>query len=166
MATQQCRCGYLESPSSACTRAPKCAVEYQSRISGPLFDRIDLHVEVPAISSADLALPPPAEGTREVAARIGAARTRQHERYRDVGGPERPRTNSEVDGKLLEEIAAPDQDGRNLLIAAVDRLNLSARGFHRILRVARTLADLEASPRVRRIHIAEALSFRRVSPAR
>ncbi len=173
-AMNPCRCGYLDDPALACARAPRCARDYQSRISGPLFDRIDLHVEVPAVNPADLALPPPAEGTSEVAARVAAARAIQAERYtgrtgsdNGTGRPGRPvRTNAEADGKLLEAVAAPEPEGRKLLVEAAERMHLSARGYHRVLRVARTLADLDRSETVRRLHIAEALSYRRVAPGR
>ncbi len=165
-AMNPCKCGYLGDPGLACTRAPKCGAEYQTRISGPLFDRIDLHVEVPAVNPADLSLPPPAEGSAEIAARVAAARTRQRERYAQLA-PERPvRTNAEADGELLERVAAPDAEGRALLTEAATRMRLSARGYHRVLRVARTLADLDAAEGVRRIHVAEALTYRRLMPGR
>src|SRR5262249_8077053 len=116
----------------------------------------------PAVSPGDLALPPPAEGSAEVAARVAAARERQAERYAAVcaeagtssGGP--IRTNAEADGELLERIAPLDGDSRKLLTEATERFRLSACGWHRVLRVARTLADLEASAAVRRVHVAEA----------
>src|SRR5262249_9791580 len=144
-------------------RAPKCAIEYQSKISGPLFDRIDLHVDVPAVSAADLTLPPPAESSKDVAARVGAARTIQSERVANVPEDRRPRSNAELDCELLEQLAAPEPAGRKLLTEAAERLKLSARGYHRVLRVARTLADLDRASTVARIHIAEALSYRRVA---
>jgi magnesium chelatase family protein len=167
-AMNPCRCGYLGDPSQACTRAPRCAADYQAKISGPLFDRIDLHVEVPAVSPGDLALPPPAEGSAEVAARIAAARAIQRERYASHGGNGSApvRTNAEADGELLERVAAPDKDGRDLLAQAADRMKLSARGYHRVLRVARTLADLAGVETVRRVQVAEALSYRRMAPGR
>ena len=165
-ATRGCRCGYLDDASRACSRAPRCAEEYQSKISGPLFDRIDLHVEAPAVNPADLSLPPPAEGSQQVAARVAAARAKQSARYAGIEGERPIRTNAEADGKLLEEVAAPEADGRKLLTDAAEKLKLSARGYHRVLRVARTIADLDGSAGVRRIHIAEALSYRRIQPGR
>ena len=159
-AMNPCKCGHLDDPRQGCGRAPRCALDYQSRISGPLFDRIDLHIDVPAVRPADLALPPPAEGSAEVAARIAKARARQTQRYAALPEDRRIRTNAEADGQLLDEIAAPDPEGRKLLLDAADRLHLSARGYHRVLRVARTLADLDGSDKVGRMHLAEALSYR------
>ncbi|HEY3917420.1 MAG TPA: YifB family Mg chelatase-like AAA ATPase [Stellaceae bacterium] len=161
-AMNPCRCGYLDDPAQACGRAPRCAQDYPSKISGPLFDRIDLHIDVPAVKAADLSLPPPAEGSADVAARVAAARTRQQARFARLPQDRRIRTNAEADGNLLEEIAAPDPDGRKLLHDAAERMRLSARGYHRVLRVARTLADLDGSDAVRRLHIAEAVSYRRI----
>jgi len=161
-AMNPCRCGHLDDPSQACARAPRCAQDYQSKISGPLFDRIDLHVEVPAVRAVDLALPPPAEGSAAVAKRVARARARQRDRFDALSADRRIRTNAEADGAFLIEIADPDPDGKRLLVDAAERLKLSARGYHRVLRVARTLADLDGSAAVRRPHIAEALSYRRV----
>ena len=161
-----CRCGYLDDPARACSRAPRCARDYQAKISGPLYDRIDLQIDVPAVEAADLSLPPPAEGSAAVAERIALARERQRARFEALPEDQRPdgktpRSNAELDGALLESLAAPDPEGRRLLTEAADKMRLSARGYHRVLKVARTLADLEASQAVRRIHIAEALSYRR-----
>jgi magnesium chelatase family protein len=166
-AMNPCRCGHLDDASLACARAPKCAAEYQAKISGPLFDRIDLHIDVPAVTPADLGLPPPAEGSPHVAKRVNGARERQRRRYAGRAHAGQPiRSNAEADGQLLEDVAAPDADGRALLQQAAERLKLSARGYHRVLRVARTLADLEAAEKVRRIHVAEALSYRRLALGR
>jgi magnesium chelatase family protein len=169
-AMNPCKCGHLDDAALACARAPRCAQEYQSRISGPLFDRIDLHIDVPSVRASDLSLPPPAEGSAEVAARVAAARARQAARFARLPKDRRIRTNAEADGMLLDEIATPDTEGKRLLIDAAERLHLSARGYHRVLRVARTLADLDQAEHVRRLHVAEALSYRRIvlgeAPAR
>ena len=161
-AMNPCRCGHLDDASLACGRAPKCAQEYQSKISGPLFDRIDMHVDVPAVSPADLSLPPPREGSARWRPVVAAARQRQAQRYAGKAIA----TNAEADGQLLDEVATPDAAGRKLLAEAAERFKLSARGYHRVLRVARTLADLDASEGVRRVHVAEALSYRRIAPGR
>ncbi len=161
-AMNPCRCGYLADAALGCGRAPKCSREYQARISGPLFDRIDLHVDVPAVSPADLSLPPPRENSAAIAVRVARVRTRQRERYAKLTLEKPIATNAEADGELLEKIAAPDAAGRQLLTQAAERLRLSARGYHRVLRVARTLADMDGADGVKRIHIAEALSYRRI----
>jgi magnesium chelatase family protein len=159
-AMNPCRCGHLGDPALGCSRAPRCAADYQSKVSGPLLDRIDLHVEVDPVSAADLALPPPAEGSDQVAARVAAARGVQTARLDGTGR----RSNAELDGDLLDLHATPDEAGRKLLAQAAEAMRLSARGYSRMLRVARTIADLAGAETIGRIHIAEAISYRRVAP--
>ncbi|MCY7339951.1 MAG: YifB family Mg chelatase-like AAA ATPase [Sphingomonas bacterium] len=159
-AMNPCRCGHLGDPALACARAPRCAADYQAKVSGPLLDRIDLHVEVASVSAADLTLPPPCEGSAEVGLRVAAARHVQSMRYQGQG----VRTNAEADGELLDRVATPDDPGRKLLADAAAAMRLSARGYHRVLKVARTIADLAGAETVGRIHIAEALSYRRHAP--
>ncbi|HEY0958441.1 MAG TPA: YifB family Mg chelatase-like AAA ATPase [Novosphingobium sp.] len=159
-AMNPCRCGHLGDPALGCSRAPKCAADYQSKVSGPLLDRIDLHVEVDPVSAADLSLPPPAEGSAEVAARVARARAIQTARLEGT----KMRTNAQLDGEALNAHATPDEAGRKLLIQAADAMRLSARGYTRMLRVARTIADLVGADIVGRIHVAEALSYRRQAP--
>ncbi len=159
-AMNPCRCGHLGDAALSCSRAPRCAADYQAKVSGPLLDRIDLHVEVQPVTAADLVLPPPAEGSAQVAARVADARAVQSERYRDHPA----RTNAEADGELLAAVATPDEAGRKLLAQAAEAMRLSARGYTRVLRVARTIADLAGAEGVGRIHVAEALSYRRQSP--
>ncbi|PSK84965.1 magnesium chelatase family protein [Limimaricola soesokkakensis] len=158
-AANPCRCGYLSDPDRACARAPACGEDYLGRISGPLLDRIDLRVEVPPVAFTDLDLPDPAEGSAEVALRVSAAREIQTARFEGMAA----RVNADAEGQLLEEIAAPDTEGRELLLRVAERFGLSARGYHRVLRVARTIADLDGSETVRRPHVAEAVGYRLAS---
>ena len=157
-AMNPCRCGHLADPARACSRAPRCAQDYQAKISGPLYDRIDLVIEVPPVSATDLDLPPPREDTATVGARVAAARAIQRERYQSLISIS---TNAEADGEALERFMTLDDTGRALLMKAMDSLKLSARGRTRILRVARTLADLEGAGDIKRNHVAEALAYRR-----
>ncbi|MBN2761174.1 MAG: YifB family Mg chelatase-like AAA ATPase [Rhodobacteraceae bacterium] len=156
-AANPCKCGYLADAHRACARAPACGEDYMGRISGPLLDRFDLRVEVPPVGLADLDLPASGEASRDVAARVARARGAQAARYAGHGAV---RVNADAEGALLEEVAAPDAEGRALLTRAADRLGLSARGYHRLLRVARTIADLDGAADVRAPHMAEAISFR------
>jgi magnesium chelatase family protein len=166
-AMNPCRCGHANDPGFACKRQPneRCLAQYQSRISGPLLDRIDLHIEVAAVTPADLVLPPPAEGSADVGKRVAAARERQTERYRALG-LEGTSTNAACPPSVLDEVAKPDEAGLALVRNAADRLHLTARGYHRIIKVARTLADLEGEKNIGRIHLAEALSYRAAADRR
>ncbi|MBB93514.1 MAG: AAA family ATPase [Rhodobacteraceae bacterium] len=156
-AANPCRCGYLHDPARACARVPVCGEDYLGRISGPLMDRFDLRIEVPPVHFTDLEQVRGGESSADVAARVAAARDRQTARFADRPGL---RQNADADGDLLSEIASPDAEGRALLQRMAERVGLSARGYHRVLRVSRTIADLEASDNVRRHHVAEALSYR------
>src|SRR3954451_24082868 len=160
-AMNPCRCGHAYEPGYSCKRGQldRCTSDYQMRISGPLMDRIDLRIEVPAVTAADLILPPPSEGSAEVAARVAAARDLQLARYAAAGMPH-IRTNAEAPASLLETIAQPDAQGQKLLRDAAETMKLTARGYHRVLRVARTLADLDDADKIGRLHLAEALSYR------
>jgi magnesium chelatase family protein len=161
-AMNPCRCGHLADPALACSRAPNCGLDYQARLSGPLIDRIDIQIETPALSPAELARAPRGEPSDAVAARVAAARALQRRRYAAAGIA----TNAEAEGALLERFAAPDAEGQALLDRAAEKLRLSARGWTRALRLARTIADLDGSERVRRPHVAEAVAYRRAPLAR
>jgi magnesium chelatase family protein len=160
-AMNPCRCGRATEPGFACRRAPneKCMAQYQGRLSGPFLDRMDLAIEVPAVSAADLVLPAPSEGSAEVARRVAVARQRQRERYAALGLPETT-LNAGAPASVIEEAAKPDGGGQALIRDAAEKMRLTARGFHRVLKVARTIADLDRAFDVGRIHIAEALSYR------
>ncbi|MGZ6017715.1 MAG: YifB family Mg chelatase-like AAA ATPase, partial [Phenylobacterium sp.] len=162
-AMNPCRCGLGGPGRGACGRAPRCQSDYLGRISGPLMDRIDLQVEVPPVTAADLALPAPAEGTAQAAARVAEARGAQAARAAD-GGKGAAALNARADGDWLETIAALDAPARALLTRAAEAGGLTARGWTRTLRLARTIADLEGADAVRRVHVAEALIYRRVAP--
>lgn len=159
-AANPCRCGYLGDPARACARVPQCGEDYLGRISGPLMDRFDLRIEVPAVDWRELDLPASGESSATVAARVAQARAVQATRF-----AEHPhaRVNAEAEGALLEEIAAPDEEGRALLGRVAEKFGLTARGYHRVLRTARTIADLDGAERVRGPHLAEAVSYRLIA---
>ena len=156
-AMNPCRCGYLTDPGRACPRAPRCGADYQARLSGPLLDRFDIRIEVPPVTADVLTLPNHGESSAKVSERVVQARGVQIERSDGAR-----LTNSELEGELLERVAAPDDAGRTMLQSAAERFRYTARGYHRVLRLARTLADLEGSVPVRKIHVAEAIGYRRV----
>jgi magnesium chelatase family protein len=159
-AMNPCRCGHLEDAAQACSRAPKCGNEYRAKISGPMLDRIDIHVNVPAVSALDLTRPRPSEKTCTVAQRISRARLLQRHRYEKIDHPVKLRTNADIEGETLERFVVPDESAKQLLQEAMVKLKMSARGYHRVLKVSRTLADLAESENVKRSHIAEALEYR------
>lgn len=160
-AMNPCKCGRAFEAGFACSRGVHCAERYQSRISGPLLDRFDLQIEVPAVSPIDLIYPDDkkSESSEQVAKRVAAARDRQRDRFKRMGFSN-IRTNTELSGEALEECTKLDDDGLKLMREACEKLRLTARGFHRTLKVARTLADLDDHDKVRRLHVAEALSYR------
>lgn len=160
-AMNPCRCGKATEPGYACRRQPneRCIAQYQTRISGPLLDRIDIMIDVPAVTAADLILPRPAEGSAEVATRVAAARAIQSARFAALG-LDHITTNAACPAPVLEEIARPDKAGLALLRDAAEAMRLTARAYHRVLKVARTLADLDGEEKVGRLHLAEALSYR------
>jgi magnesium chelatase family protein len=164
-AMNPCKCGMAGTPGHVCRKGKACADDYQARVSGPFLDRIDLRIEVAAVTAADLILPPPAEGSGEVAARVLAARRIQASRFEALGLPNIG-TNAQASPAVIEDIAKPDAAGTQLLRTAADAMRLSARGYHRVLKVARTLADLDGEANVGRIHLAEALSYRMTSENR
>ena len=156
-AANPCKCGYLTDPARACSRAPICGEDYMGRISGPLMDRFDLRVEVPPVAFTDLDLPQDGESSEVVRDRVKMARAAQATRDADVT---HVRVNADAEGKVLEDFATPDAEGRALLTRVAERFGLSARGYHRVLRVARTIADLDGEADVRQPHVAEAVSYR------
>nr|WP_295110132.1 YifB family Mg chelatase-like AAA ATPase [uncultured Caulobacter sp.] len=160
-AMNPCRCGHGGAGRGACGKAPRCQLDYQGRVSGPMLDRIDLAVDMPAVTAADLSLPPPVEGSAEVAARVARARMLQQARAEELGVGDG--LNGRAEGSFLEKITALDDRGRALLAQAAEARRISARGWTRSLRLARTIADLEGSGAVQRVHVAEALAYRRAN---
>ena len=158
-AMNPCKCGMAGEPGHVCARGPRCAEDYQARISGPLMDRFDMRIRLPKVRAVDLASAAPSESSARIAQRVAAARAMQAERAAELGLPTAT-TNAQLPAKALQQVAQPDADGRQLLMEAAERLALSARAYHRVLKVARTLADLAGERTVRRAHVAEALAYR------
>lgn len=156
-AMNPCRCGMAGEPGHRCARGPRCQSDYMGRISGPLLDRIDLRVDVPAVSARDLISPSKPEPSATVAERVAVARAVQRQRFARHGSGW---TNAQCPASIVEEIARPDAAGLALLGDASEKLGFSARAYHRVLRVARTLADLDGAGSISRIHLAEAISYR------
>jgi magnesium chelatase family protein len=156
-AANPCKCGHLTDPGRACSRAPLCGADYLGRISGPLMDRFDLRIEVPPVAFTDLALPESGDASAAIAARVARAREVQAARF---AAHPTVRVNADAEGSVLETWATPDAEGRGFLTRVAQRFGLSARGYHRVLRVARTIADLDGSSAVGQRHVAEAVSFR------
>jgi magnesium chelatase family protein len=157
-AMNPCRCGMAGEPGYRCARGERCKADYQARLSGPFLDRIDLRMEVPAVSAGDLIRPGRSESSAAVAERVARARSIQQGRFERLGVS--GTTNAACPTALVEDIARPDAAGMALLSDASDRLSLSARAYHRVLRVARTLADLDGAETVGRLHLAESISYR------
>lgn len=159
-AMNPCRCGHLGSPEMECTKAPRCGLDYQSKLSGPLLDRIDLRVDVPPVSVADLSADG-GESSVIVGARVATVRNLQYERFKLLNKHDKIRTNADAGSDLLEQIAPLDQNAKSVLDQAVERMNLSARSYFRLLRVARTIADMDGAPdSLSSVHIAEAISYK------
>ncbi|MBR1649291.1 MAG: YifB family Mg chelatase-like AAA ATPase [Alphaproteobacteria bacterium] len=158
-AMNPCRCGYLGDPARACPRSPRCASEYQAKISGPLLDRIDIHIEVPPVSLWDKDSSRSGDSSAVVRKRVEAARKIQRQRFLDFGR-EDLYTNSELNGDLLEKATVLENDAKELLISYANKMKLSARGYNRTLKLARTIADLNNSEKIIGKYIGEALSLR------
>ncbi len=157
-AMNPCRCGMAGEPGHQCRKGERCARDYQERISGPFLDRIDIRVEVPAVSAVDIIAPTVSESSGEVARRVDISRQIQEKRY--VSTRTGQKTNATASGAIIEEVAKTDKDGERLMVEAANKMKFSARAYHRILKVARTIADLDGVDEVRRIHLAEAIAYR------
>lgn len=163
-AMNPCRCGYLGDSDMECTKAPRCGVDYQSKISGPLMDRIDIHVDVPPVQIAELQSAATGDSSEVVAARVLAAREVQRERYERLGMQGAALVNANAQGEILDAVTKMSTETRDILTKAVERAKLSARGYYRILKVARTIADLNGgADMLSTADIAEALSYRRMA---
>jgi magnesium chelatase family protein len=155
-AMNPCPCGYLTDPRRACSCTPTQVINYRSRLSGPLLDRIDIHVEVPPVAYRDLASDGPEEASGALRLRVEEARERQRKRF----SGSRTHCNSHMTPLQLKEACRLDEASQGLMEAAVSRLGLSARAYDRVLRVARTIADLAGAEDVRAEYVAEAIQYR------
>lgn len=160
-AMNPCRCGYLGDPDMACNKAPACGQDYQNRLSGPLLDRIDLVIEMASLSPLELAKEASGEASSVILQRVEAARARQADRLAALEAPAGLRCNAELSGDLLERAAPLDGEARALMEQAVEQLRLSARGFYRVIKVARSIADLAGEEAITSLHLSEALQYRR-----
>lgn len=163
-AMNPCRCGHLGDTDLECNQAPRCGGQYQSKISGPLLDRIDIRIEIPAVSYEDLSSASKGEPSAQIRKRVVAARQLQHDRYARILKNTPPHTwiNAHLSGDMVDQILVMDQAGRDLLHQAASNIKLSARGYYRMLKVARTIADLDGHEgELNKSHIAQALSYRR-----
>jgi len=152
-----CPCGFYNHPEKECTCPPGAVQKYLNKISGPLLDRIDLHVEVTPVAFSELSSTQNFEKSETIRARVIKATERQAERFKDNPGVY---SNAQMSSKMLKEICVITQVGSNLLKVAMERLNLSARAYDRILKVSRTIADLAGSDDIKPEHLAEAIQYR------
>jgi magnesium chelatase family protein len=157
-AMNPCPCGFLTDPDKECKCTPEQIRRYLSRVSGPLLDRIDIHVEVPRVPWKDLSADKPAEASAAVRQRAGLARQRQHERFRHTRSD--LYCNAQMTNREVERFAPLDSASMNVLHQAIERMGLSARAYHRIRKIARTIADLEGSDDIRLPHVVEAVQYR------
>jgi magnesium chelatase family protein len=163
-AMNPCACGYYGDPVKPCTCAPSTVTKYQKRISGPMLDRIDIHVEVPRVDYAKLSSDRLGEPSSAIRERVHAARQRQIHRFEPLGNPNIV-CNADMRVAEVRQFCKLDETGDNLIRAAMSQLNLSARAYHRILKLARTIADLAGSEHIQTPHLAEALQYRSKSMA-
>lgn len=161
VAMNPCPCGYLSDPRRVCRCSQMQIRQYRSRISGPLLDRIDIHIEVPSVRFSDLEGRGPGESSRAIRERVNRARAVQQERFSGAGIS----CNAHMTGRHVKQFCPLCPESKKLLEAAVDRLGLSARGFTRIIKTARTIADLEGSADIRHHHVSEAIQYRSLMPA-
>ena len=154
--THPCACGFLGDANHQCSCSPVTIHRYRSRISGPLLDRIDIHIEVPAVKYRELTDQTDGESSATIARRVEACRNLQLERFKGS----KVHCNAQMPPRFIKKFCEPDAAGHRLLEMVTDRLGLSARSYTRILKVARTIADLDSSEKIREQHLAEAIQYR------